>query len=38
MATQINVLGAGADAAVSMLVVLMAVLAMLGIIANVAMA
>jgi hypothetical protein len=38
MATQINVLGAGTDAAVSMLVALMAMLAMLGIIANVAMA
>jgi len=38
MATQINVLGAGTDAAVSMLVVLMAILAMLGIVANVAMA
>jgi hypothetical protein len=38
MATQINLLGAGTDAALSMLVVLMAILAMLGIIANVAMA
>jgi hypothetical protein len=38
MATQINVLDAGADAAVSLLVVLMAILAMLGIVANVAMA
>ena len=38
MATQINVLHAGADAAVSLLVVLMAILAMLGIVANVAMA
>ena len=38
MATQINVLDAGSEAAVSMLVVLMAILAMLGIIANVAMA
>jgi hypothetical protein len=38
MATQINVLGASTDAAVSLLVVLMAILAMLGIIANVAMA
>ena len=38
MATQINVLDAGTDAAVSLLVVLMAILAMLGIVANVAMA
>ena len=38
MATQINVLGAGTDAAMSLLVVLMAILAMLGIVANVAMA
>ena len=38
MATQINVLGAGSDTAVSLLVVLMAILAMLGIVANVAMA
>jgi hypothetical protein len=38
MATQINVLGAGNDAALSLLVVLMALLAMLGIVANVAMA
>jgi hypothetical protein len=38
MATQINVLGASSDAAVSLLVVLMAILAMLGIVANVAMA
>jgi len=38
MATQINVLDAGTDTAVSLLVVLMAILTMLGIIANVAMA
>ena len=38
MATQINVLDAGTDPAVSLLVVLMAILAMLGIVANVAMA
>jgi hypothetical protein len=38
MATQINVLDAGTDAATSLLVVLMAILAMLGIVANVAMA
>ena len=38
MATQINVLDAGTDAAMSLLVVLMAILAMLGIVANVAMA
>jgi hypothetical protein len=38
MATQINVLGAETDAAVSLLVVLLAILAMLGIVANVAMA
>jgi hypothetical protein len=38
MATQINVLSADSDIAVSLLVVLMAVLAMLGIVANVAMA
>ena len=38
MATQINVLDAGTDSAVSLLVVLMAILAMLGIVANVAMA
>jgi hypothetical protein len=38
MATQINVLDASTDAAVSLLVVLMAILAMLGIVANVAMA
>jgi hypothetical protein len=38
MAIQINVLGASTDAAVSLLVVLMAILAMLGIVANVAMA
>ena len=38
MATQINVLAAGTDSAVSLLVVLMAILAMLGIVANVAMA
>jgi hypothetical protein len=38
MATQINVLDAGTDVAVSLLVVLMAILAMLGIVANVAMA
>jgi hypothetical protein len=37
MATQINVLSAGIDAAVSLLVVLMAILVMLGIVANVAM-
>src|SRR5688572_15605819 len=37
MATQINVLGASPDAA-SLLVVLMAILAMLGIVANVAIA
>ena len=38
MATQINVLDARTDAAMSLLVVLMAILAMLGIVANVAMA
>jgi hypothetical protein len=38
MATQINVFGADTDAAASLLVVLMAILAMLGIVANVAMA
>jgi hypothetical protein len=38
MATQINVLDAGTDAVMSLLVVLMAILAMLGIVANVAMA
>ena len=38
MATQINVLDAGTDTAVSLLVVLVAILAMLGIVANVAMA
>lgn len=38
MATQINVLDAGTDTAVSLLVVLIAILAMLGIVANVAMA
>lgn len=38
MATQINVLGASTDAAVSPLVVLMAILALLWIIANEAMA
>jgi hypothetical protein len=38
MATQITVFGADTDAAVSLLVVLMAILAMLGIVANVAMA
>ena len=38
MATQINVLDAGTDAAMSLLVVLMAILAMVGIVANVAMA
>ena len=38
MATQINMLDAGTDTAVSLLVVLMAILAMLGIVANVAMA
>jgi hypothetical protein len=38
MATQINVLDTGADTAVSLLVVLMAILAMLGVVANVAMA
>ena len=38
MATQINVLDAGTDTVVSLLVVLMAILAMLGIVANVAMA
>jgi len=38
MATQINVLDAGPDTAVSLLVVLVAILAMLGIVANVAMA
>jgi hypothetical protein len=38
MATQINVLGAETDTAVSLLVVLLAILAMLGIVANVAMA
>ena len=38
MATQINVFGASTDATVSLLVVLMAILAMLGIVANVAMA
>jgi hypothetical protein len=38
MATQINVLDAGTDTAMSLLVVLMAILAMLGIVANVAMA
>ena len=38
MATQINVLDAGTDTAVSLLVILMAILAMLGIVANVAMA
>jgi len=38
MATQINVLGAGTDVAMSLLVVLMAILALLGIVANVAMA
>ena len=38
MATQINVLDAGTDTAVSLLVLLMAILAMLGIVANVAMA
>ena len=38
MATQINVLDAGTDTTVSLLVVLMAILAMLGIVANVAMA
>ncbi len=37
MATQINDFGAGTDAAVSLLV-LMAILVMLGIVANVAMA
>jgi hypothetical protein len=36
MATQINVLDAGTETAVSLLVVLMAILAMLGIVANVA--
>ena len=36
MATQINVLDAGTDAAMSLLVALMAILAMLGIVANVA--
>jgi hypothetical protein len=38
MAIQINVLGAGTEAAVSLLIVLLAILAMLGIVANVAMA
>jgi hypothetical protein len=38
MATQINVLDAGTDAAMPLLVLLMAILAMLGIVANVAMA
>ena len=38
MSTQINVLDASTDAAVSLLVVLMAILAMLGVVANVAMA
>jgi len=38
MATQINVLDTGTETAMSLLVVLMAILAMLGIIANVAMA
>jgi hypothetical protein len=38
MATQINVLDSGTDAVASLLVVLMAILAMLGIVANVAMA
>ena len=38
MATQINVLDTGTETAMSLLVVLMAILAMLGIVANVAMA
>lgn len=38
MATQINVLDAGTETAVALLVVLMAILTMLGIVANVAMA
>jgi hypothetical protein len=38
MANQINVLDAGTETALSLLVVLMAILAMLGIVANVAMA
>jgi len=38
MATQIKVLDTGMETAMSLLVVLMAILAMLGIVANVAMA
>jgi hypothetical protein len=38
VATQINVLDAGTETAVSLAVVLMAILAMLGIVASVAMA
>ena len=38
MTTQINALDASTDGAVSLLVVLMAILAMLGIVASVAMA
>ena len=38
MATQIKVLDTGTETAMSLLVVLMAILAMLGIVANVAMA